>query len=110
MAKTTQYRCSACGHAVSKWSGQCPECGAWNTLQETPHIGSSHKINTGSAHQAQQRVVALAEVDSVTEARLLTTIGELDRVLGGGIVNASVVLLGGSPGIGKSTLLLHFLL
>lgn len=109
MAKTTQYQCNACGHAVSKWSGQCPECGAWNTLQETPHIGSSHNIKVSSTRQAQQRVVTLAEVDSVAEARLLTTIGELDRVLGGGIVNASVVLLGGSPGIGKSTLLLQML-
>ena len=108
MAKTIQYQCSACGYAFSKWSGQCPECGAWNTLEETRHIHSSHKINS-SARQAQQRVVTLAEVDSVTEPRLLTSMGELDRVLGGGIVNASVVLLGGSPGIGKSTLLIQML-
>lgn len=108
MAKTIQYQCDACGHVFNKWSGQCPECHAWNTLEEVRGIQSAGKVRAIKP-KASNRVLALADVDTSTEPRLHTHIDELDRVLGGGIVNGSVVLLGGSPGIGKSTLLLQML-
>ena len=108
MAKATQYQCDACGHAFNKWSGQCPECNAWNTLEETRAIQAGGKVRS-IAPAKTSRVVPLSEVDTSTEPRLLTDLSELDRVLGGGIINGSVVLLGGSPGIGKSTLLLQML-
>ena len=107
MAKT-QYQCDACGHAFTKWSGQCPECGAWNTLEEIRAIQTSGKVRSITS-KASSRIVPLADVDTVAAPRLLTHLDELDRVLGGGIVHGSVVLLGGSPGIGKSTLLIQML-
>ena len=108
MSKATQYQCDACGHAFNKWSGQCPECSAWNTLEETRTIQTSGKVRAIKP-KASSRVVPLSDVDTVTDPRILTNLGELDRVLGGGIVHGSVVLLGGSPGIGKSTLLIQML-
>jgi len=107
MAKS-QYQCDACGYAFSKWSGQCPECNAWNTLEETRTIQTGGKVHSISA-KTSSRIVPLSDVDTVSEPRILTHLGELDRVLGGGIVPGSVVLLGGSPGIGKSTLLIQML-
>ncbi len=107
MAKT-QYQCDACGHAFNKWSGQCPECNAWNTLEETRSIQTGGKIRSISP-KTSHRIIPLSKVDTVSEARTETRLGELDRVLGGGIVHGSVVLLGGSPGIGKSTLLIQML-
>lgn len=107
MAKT-QYQCDACGHAFNKWSGQCPECNAWNTLEETRNIQAGGKIRAISP-KTSHRIIPLSRVDTVSQARTETRIGELDRVLGGGIVHGSVVLLGGSPGIGKSTLLIQML-
>ncbi|MFK8026773.1 MAG: DNA repair protein RadA [Gammaproteobacteria bacterium] len=108
MSKATQYQCDACGHAFNKWSGQCPECNAWNTLEETRSIQTSGKVRSIKP-KASNRVIPLAEVDTVTDPRIQTNLGELDRVLGGGIVHGSVVLVGGSPGIGKSTLLIQML-
>ncbi len=108
MSKATQYQCDECGHAFSKWSGQCPECNAWNTLEETRSIQSGGKVRAIKP-KSNSRVIPLAEVDTVSDPRLLTQIGELDRVLGGGIVHGSVVLVGGNPGIGKSTLLIQML-
>ena len=108
MSKATQYQCQACGHTFNKWSGQCPECAAWNTLEETRAIQTSGKVRSIKTI-ASSHVVPLSEVDTVSEPRILSNLGELDRVLGGGIVNGSVVLLGGSPGIGKSTLLIQML-
>lgn len=108
MSKAIQYLCDACGQSFSKWSGQCPECNAWNTLEEQRalrSVGTRKAIVT----QVSNQVIPLADVSVETEARVQTGIGELDRVLGGGIVRGSVVLLGGSPGIGKSTLLLQML-
>lgn len=108
MSKAVQYLCDACGHTFSKWSGQCPECNAWNTLEEQRALRaiSSRKANFSNANA---QVVPLADIDVSKEPRVQTKIAELDRVLGGGIVRGSVVLLGGSPGIGKSTLLLQML-
>lgn len=108
MSKATQYQCDACGHTFNKWSGQCPECNAWNTLEEIRSIQTSGKVRSITP-QVSNRVIPLAEVDTVTDPRIQTNLGELDRVLGGGIVHGSVVLVGGSPGIGKSTLLIQML-
>src|SRR5436853_3549656 len=104
---STIHVCSSCGHAETKWHGQCPGCGEWNTLVEerpparTVGRGAGARAN-GPGHAG--RPVRLADVRAPEVARLTTDIGELDRVLGGGLVPGSLVLLGGSPGIGKSTL------
>ncbi len=102
-----QYSCAECGHTSPKWLGQCPACRQWNTLHEelapTPARGSARGF--GGVERAA-RAVPLREVEASEEARVRTGIEELDRVLGGGVVPGSLVLLGGDPGIGKSTLLL----
>ena len=96
------YFCTGCGHETLKWYGRCPQCGEWNTFQEKC-------AGQGRASYGEEvpDAVFLHEVSAVTEERLSTGSGELDRVLGGGVVSGSVVLIGGSPGIGKSTLLLQ---
>src|SRR5687767_287218 len=102
---TTVFSCSACGYEASKWHGRCPGCGEWNTLAEEQRTPAAR--GGGGAAAAPGRAVLpvrLADVRSERVARLSTGIGELDRVLGGGLVPGSLVLLGGSPGIGKSTL------
>ncbi len=109
----TAYFCTECGAQTSKWLGQCGDCGAWNSLQEAPTAPSSAKGSTrftgyaGSAGRSD--VYVLSRVDAVAEARQSCGNGELDRVLGGGLVTGSVILIGGDPGIGKSTLLLQVL-
>jgi len=115
MAKAkTAYVCTDCGAEHSKWQGQCVECGAWNTLSEIvlqPAVKSAGAARSGYAGKGAgaPKVTALRDVAMETESRTLTGIGELDRVLGGGLVDGSVVLVGGDPGIGKSTLLLQML-
>jgi DNA repair protein RadA/Sms len=101
---STVHVCTACGHAEARWHGQCPGCGEWNTLVEerAPSATTPGPRRRGPA--AAPRPIALREVRAEAVARLSTGIGELDRVLGGGLVPGSLVLLGGSPGIGKSTL------
>lgn len=108
MAKTkTVFYCTACGNETAKWQGRCPSCGAWNTIQE--HIekpaqsGRAKKAPVGMSRTPQR----LCDVTSDREIRFSTGMGELDRVLGGGAVAGSLVLVGGAPGIGKSTLLLQ---
>jgi DNA repair protein RadA/Sms len=96
---TTVFVCSDCGTESAKWHGQCPGCGAWNTLAEEAR-GATAK----GGSKAAARPVRLADVRAERHARLSTGIGELDRILGGGVVPGSIVLIGGSPGIGKSTL------
>ncbi|MCU0973146.1 MAG: DNA repair protein RadA [Burkholderiales bacterium] len=107
MSKTkTVFVCTECGGQTSKWQGQCPHCHGWNTLVETV----AEKATTRFAPVAAGvGVRPLAEVETRDEARISTGIAELDRVLGGGLVQGGVVLLGGDPGIGKSTLLLQAL-
>jgi DNA repair protein RadA/Sms len=96
--------CSACGATTPRWHGRCPSCSEWNTLvEERAPAGPSAGV-ARARRGAAARPVALREVSARPSARLTTGIGELDRVLGGGLVPGSVVLLGGSPGIGKSTL------
>jgi DNA repair protein RadA/Sms len=114
MAKPkTAYVCSECGASASKWQGQCSECGAWNTMAEIVIEPAAGKAVGGARHSGwagpaeAPRVTALKDVQNTSEVRVSTTIGELDRVLGGGMVEGSVVLIGGDPGIGKSTLLLQ---
>src|SRR3954463_5492458 len=97
---STVFVCSNCGAESAKWRGQCPDCQSWNTLAEEAR-GTAPKSKTpGRAVYP----VPLSQVPAVSYARLATGINELDRVLGGGLVPGSLVLIGGSPGIGKSTL------
>ena len=108
MAKQkTVFYCTACGNESPKWAGRCSACGAWNTMQE--HIEKPVAPGrTKSAPVGMSRIPKkLSQVDSGDEIRFLTGMGELDRVLGGGAVEGSLVLVGGAPGIGKSTLLLQ---
>jgi DNA repair protein RadA/Sms len=107
----TVYTCAECGGACPKWLGQCPHCKAWNTLEETiaeaaPAAASKNRY---TALAASQPVVTLSEIEASDVERTPTGLDELDRVLGGGIVEGGVVLIGGDPGIGKSTLLLQAL-
>ncbi len=102
----TVHSCTECGATSPKWQGQCPGCGAWNTLVETvAEATASSRFVPLAAESAQ--VQTLASVEAREESRTPTGIDELDRVLGGGIVRGGVVLLGGDPGIGKSTLLMQ---
>src|SRR5438270_3770884 len=106
MAARTVHACTECGHESAGWLGRCPGCGEWNTLVEerpAPPAGSGGG-GGGSRRAAAARPVRLADVEAPPVARLMTGLTELDRVLGGGIVPGSLVLLGGSPGIGKSTI------
>jgi DNA repair protein RadA/Sms len=106
----TVYCCSSCGHESPKWHGRCPGCGEWNALVEESRTAAAPRAAGGSAPRARRggaralRPVALGDVEAPRVERLTTGIGELDRVLGGGLVPGSLVLIGGSPGIGKSTL------
>ncbi|MBX9609072.1 MAG: DNA repair protein RadA [Gammaproteobacteria bacterium] len=101
------FQCQACSATFSKWAGQCAECGQWNCIVET--VVTSGNERRGRAVGAPARVHALADVAREETPRLATGLSELDRVLGGGLVTGSVVLLGGDPGIGKTTLLLQSL-
>jgi DNA repair protein RadA/Sms len=106
-----QYLCTACGAAQPKWGGQCPDCGAWNTLEETVAAGNAPTASPRFAGYAGEapKIRRLGDVVVEDEPRSGTGLSELDRVLGGGLVHGSVVLIGGDPGIGKSTLLLQSL-
>lgn len=108
MAKaTSRYVCQGCGEAFLRWEGQCRACGAWNSLVETVVHETARAARARPRAGDPIAAVALADIGDRDEPRLPTSIGELDRVLGGGIVPGSLVLLGGEPGIGKSTLLLQ---
>lgn len=109
MAKLkTSYVCSSCGYSSPKWSGQCPSCREWNTMNEEieAKVGSSGVSNAVKT-RAFANVSSVSEISTSDELRYNSGIGELDRVLGGGLVKGSVVLLSGDPGIGKSTLLMQ---
>jgi len=104
MAKAkTVYYCTECGNETVKWQGKCPACGAWNTIVEHKESGKTASYGISARRQPER----LDTMETEEELRFTTGIGELDRVLGGGAVTGSLVLVGGAPGIGKSTLLLQ---
>lgn len=110
MAKTSKsvWYCSSCGNESSKWMGRCPACGEWNTMVEAPAESRKSSAQRDSAQSRQaRRPQKLREIDSSAESRLSLGMTEVDRLLGGGIVPGSLVLIGGEPGIGKSTLSLQ---
>lgn len=116
--KSSSYVCQACGARYGKWSGQCADCGEWNSLVEAPDVSLPHHktkskpssvkvVQHGNYAGATSGVMSLNQVGVTVETRMPTGLGEFDRVLGGGLVAGSVVLIGGDPGIGKSTILLQ---
>ena len=108
MAKTkTIYVCSECGSETPNWSGRCPSCGAWNTLQEMKLEGGKTRSSAVRSYEDGAQPKKLADLNITQEIRICTGIPEFDRVLGGGAVEGSLNLVGGAPGIGKSTLLLQ---
>lgn len=109
--KKVMFECMACGYESPKWLGKCPNCGAWNQMEEQL-IAPSKKASSSRSLQFKEdqplgRAYPLAEIETRVEDRMSTQFNELDRVLGGGLVAGSLVLIGGDPGIGKSTLLLQ---
>lgn len=109
MAKAKSlFFCSECGNETLKWQGRCPACGAWNTIVEQPAAEAKKKsVSTSAAGRSLHKPKPISEVEAVDELRFNTGMSELDRVLGGGAVKGSLVLVGGAPGIGKSTLMLQ---
>jgi len=107
----TAFFCSNCGYESTKWLGKCPACSQWNTfIEEVIDKGTNKNGETWKNYHAEKKstsTVALQDVSSKEESRIVTRDPELNRVLGGGIVSGSIILLGGEPGIGKSTLLLQ---
>lgn len=106
------YVCSACGGESSKWNGRCPFCGEWNTMEEQEYVAPVKKSGGLSASRkaapvSDEHIMKLGDIDINDDVRYSTGLKELDRVLGGGLVKGSIVLLGGEPGIGKSTMLLQ---
>jgi len=100
-----QYTCTACGASHSKWAGQCNDCGEWNTMSETITAITTNNRQGFAGKKGNARIQSLEDIQMREEIRTPTNISELDRVLGGGLVHGSVTLIGGDPGIGKSTLL-----
>lgn len=94
------YACQNCGHQSPKWLGKCPDCNQWNTLVEEAFERAAHPRDEMFSG-AKEAAASIAEISTAAEGRLLSGIGEFDRVLGGGLVAGSVILLGGDPGIGK---------
>ncbi|MGM9538913.1 MAG: DNA repair protein RadA [Candidatus Onthomonas sp.] len=108
MKTKTVFYCTSCGNEFPKWQGRCPGCGSWNTIVEQPAASRAKAAAVPAASgRVLSRALPLDEVETAEEIRFCTGMGELDRVLGGGAVRGSLVLVGGSPGIGKSTLMLQ---
>src|SRR5437588_7551620 len=115
MAKLrTKYICQQCGGEQSKWVGKCPDCGAWNTLEEVAELPQSPAqqrrqalLGTSTIAQGTQTPLTLPNIKPLAQERISAGYPEIDRVLGGGLVAGSLTLIGGEPGIGKSTLLLQ---
>ena len=107
-SRKTLWYCTACGNESSKWMGQCPACREWNTMVEAP-VEPKKKASAGTARQlsSDRRPVHLKDIDFSAQKRISLGVGEVDRILGGGMVPGSLVLIGGEPGIGKSTLSLQ---
>ncbi len=107
MKSKTVYYCTSCGNETMKWQGQCPACGAWNTIEEFQERPAAGRRTAATVSRANRMPQALSEVEGTDDVRFSSGMRELDRVLGGGAVAGSLVLVGGAPGIGKSTLLLQ---
>ena len=108
MAKKTLFYCTGCGYESSKWLGRCPGCGAWNTMEEVPlPARAARRPENELSVPGSAKAARLQEISAAAEDRIISGIDEFDRVLGGGAVMGSVILIGGDPGIGKSTLLLQ---
>jgi len=110
MKAKTMFYCTECGNELPKWAGKCPACGAWNSIVESPVESASKKsrgVGRPSSGQVSHRARPVTDLEAAAEIRFPTGMGELDRVLGGGAVKGSLVLVGGAPGIGKSTLMLQ---
>lgn len=106
--KVSVYFCQSCGYESSKWMGQCPGCREWNSfVEEIVEKKSAGKVKSAPGGNEELKTTKISEIDMQAKERLQTGFQELDRVLGGGIVPGSLVLVGGDPGIGKSTLLLQ---
>jgi DNA repair protein RadA/Sms len=104
----TVWFCTSCGNESSKWMGRCPACGEWNTMvEETVATGKKAGVQSVTVPGASHKPMPLAEIDSTNENRISLNNAEVDRILGGGLVEGSLVLIGGEPGIGKSTLSLQ---
>src|SRR5256714_3380072 len=103
----TVFLCQSCGHESAKWLGKCPECGEWNSLVEERVVTTKKGAGRGGFRLGEAKAIAYDEIESQDDTRISSGVTEFDRVLGGGIVPGSLVLLGGDPGIGKSTLLLQ---
>ncbi len=111
MKTKTIYACQNCGFTAPRWSGKCPSCGEWNTMTEETQVkesaATSRRVLPENRTTTRQKPVLLNEIVQNNEERIMTGIVELDRVLGGGIMRGSITLVGGDPGIGKSTLMLQ---
>ena len=106
MAKPKKiFRCSVCGNTSEKWQGKCPNCGEWNTLEEEVYVETKAAEHAVAAREGL--AIAFDDIAGQDVSRRSTSIEELDRVLGGGVVDGSFVLVGGDPGIGKSTIMLQ---
>ena len=105
MKNKTVYFCKECGNETPKWVGQCGACGAWNSIVE--QVEKATKSSKKSVTKGIVKACPITDIDTSDEIRFPTGMGELDRVLGGGAVKGSLVLVGGAPGIGKSTLMLQ---
>ena len=106
--KKSSFQCSACGYETPRWLGKCPECGAWNTLEE---VAPQEEISVAQKPYKQRGGTGdgarpMREIEADNQVYTSSGLDELDRVLGGGIVEGALILVGGDPGIGKSTLLL----
>lgn len=107
-ANKTAFYCTDCGNELSRWAGKCPACGAWNTIVEQPKRAAAGERKSGSVRfDLPRKASPVTALRQESEVRFPSGIGELDRVLGGGIVKGSLILVGGAPGIGKSTLMLQ---
>ena len=107
MKSKTVYICRECGYQSPKWLGKCSACGGWNTMDETFAKEEKKTTSTAKSSAVLKKVSSLKQIETDNEVRYTTGLNELDRVLGGGLVKGSLVLVGGDPGIGKSTLLLQ---
>lgn len=107
MKAKTLFYCTSCGNEFPKWQGRCPACGNWNTIEEQPSEFQKSAASSGAGFRQKATAKRLDEIEISEELRFSTGMSELDRVLGGGAVRGSLVLIGGAPGIGKSTLMLQ---